>query len=209
MCILMLNYTHFNCQHSPVGLLCCLCALFQCPESLQNSLSSPSSSTRSRSAFDRSDAPHDVTTERSLARLHRRLIVAIQRHSCTNCQWAKHMNSAMELEDLAENQASTSRVFRSSTGMYSGRLKSCHSPVLGVNLEVLLFLALAVKCTKFLVFSNLRPVSHGRFYISANFVFVTDGDIGFYVDGGLVLTLKLLELSLLSSHCIWIQIMWE
>lgn len=75
-----------------------------------------------------------------------------------------------------------------------------------------IFFVLAVNCIELLVFGNLRPVSRGRFYISANFVvvfvFVTDGGIGFYVDGGLVLTLKLLELSLLSSHCIWIQSMW-
>lgn len=101
--------------------------LAKCPESLRNSISSPSSA-RSRSAFDRSDTPHEVPTERSLARLHRRLIVAIQRHGCTQCQWSKHMNAAMELEELAENQASVLKVYHRSSGVYSGWFRHCHSP---------------------------------------------------------------------------------
>ncbi|ESO12929.1 hypothetical protein HELRODRAFT_105627 [Helobdella robusta] len=84
------------------------------------SLSSPG-----RSHFDRQDESH--ITEKNLAKLHRRLIVAKQRQSSTACQWRKLVATAIELEDVDENKKSSLHVFERSPAMgpYSGMFSFC------------------------------------------------------------------------------------
>lgn len=69
----------------------------------------------SRAHFDRADESH--MNEKILARLHRRLIVARQRQSCSACQWRKVVSMTMELEDVEENMRSSLRVFERSPGV--------------------------------------------------------------------------------------------
>lgn len=47
------------------------------------------------------------------------------------------MNAAMELEELAENQASVLKVYHRSSGVYSGWFRHCHSPSIGRDLGIL------------------------------------------------------------------------
>ena len=63
----------------------------QCPESLQQSAAPDGEVSR----------PTDIVTCRALVRLHRRVITAIQRHSCATLQWQCLMDSALDMEDVA------------------------------------------------------------------------------------------------------------
>ena len=74
---------------------------WQCPPALQESINevSDSSSISSRS-------PTEVVTERSLVRLHRRVIRATQRYNCTRHQWRRLVNDTLELEDIVLNESS-------------------------------------------------------------------------------------------------------
>ena len=62
----------------------------QCPESVQQSVAHDGEMSR----------PTDIVTCRSLVRLHRRVITAAQRHSCTTLQWQCLMDSALDMEDV-------------------------------------------------------------------------------------------------------------
>jgi len=51
--------------------------------------------------------------EKSLTRMHKSIIKAMQMHHRTQCQWNILINQAIEWEDVAKNEISTSRIYRS------------------------------------------------------------------------------------------------
>ena len=75
--------------------------------------------------------PTETPTERSLVRLHKRVIVASQAYQRTQCQWGVTVDKAFHLEDIALNEGNTKRVFVRSFGSYSGVCKTIYSPVVG------------------------------------------------------------------------------
>lgn len=77
------------------------------------------------------EAERDLS-ETFLVRLHRRVIVSIQRHNSSYCQWNKMIEQAIYLEDICRNQGSGSRIFMSTASATRGILWSnYHFPKLG------------------------------------------------------------------------------
>lgn len=60
---------------------------------------------------DFDDKQNSYPTERSLSKLHKQVIYAVQRHNRTRVQWQILLEQAFHLEDVAKNETSTSRQF--------------------------------------------------------------------------------------------------
>ncbi|XP_057217063.1 G-protein coupled receptor-associated protein LMBRD2B [Triplophysa rosa] len=60
---------------------------------------------------DFDDKQNTYPTERSLSKLHKQVIYAVQRHNRTHVQWQILLEQAFHLEDVARNETSTSRQF--------------------------------------------------------------------------------------------------
>uniref|UniRef100_A0A673L6I8 LMBR1 domain-containing protein 2-B-like n=1 Tax=Sinocyclocheilus rhinocerous TaxID=307959 RepID=A0A673L6I8_9TELE len=60
---------------------------------------------------DFDDKHNTYPTERSLSKLHKQVIYAVQRHNRTHVQWQILLEQAFHLEDVAKNETSTSRQF--------------------------------------------------------------------------------------------------
>uniref|UniRef100_A0A673N7D6 LMBR1 domain-containing protein 2-B n=1 Tax=Sinocyclocheilus rhinocerous TaxID=307959 RepID=A0A673N7D6_9TELE len=60
---------------------------------------------------DFDDKQNTYPTERSLSKLHKQVIYAVQRHNRTRVQWQILLEQAFHLEDVAKNETSTSRQF--------------------------------------------------------------------------------------------------
>ncbi|XP_050949638.1 G-protein coupled receptor-associated protein LMBRD2B isoform X1 [Labeo rohita] len=60
---------------------------------------------------DFDDKQNAYPTERSLSKLHKQVIYAVQRHNRTRVQWQILLEQAFHLEDVAKNETSTSRQF--------------------------------------------------------------------------------------------------
>uniref|UniRef100_A0A8C1WYM2 LMBR1 domain containing 2b n=1 Tax=Cyprinus carpio TaxID=7962 RepID=A0A8C1WYM2_CYPCA len=60
---------------------------------------------------DFDDKHNTYPTERSLSKLHKQVIYAVQRHNRTRVQWQILLEQAFHLEDVAKNETSTSRQF--------------------------------------------------------------------------------------------------
>uniref|UniRef100_A0A8C2GGT3 LMBR1 domain containing 2b n=1 Tax=Cyprinus carpio TaxID=7962 RepID=A0A8C2GGT3_CYPCA len=60
---------------------------------------------------DFDDKQNTHPTERSLSKLHKQVIYAVQRHNRTRVQWQILLEQAFHLEDVAKNETSTSRQF--------------------------------------------------------------------------------------------------
>jgi len=93
------------------------CIVTQCPDSAQVSLQahlSEGSVQRPRDDFvglsDSSAGSCDLS-ETALVRLHRRVIVSVEQHNSTQCQWNKLIENAVYLEDVRYNQSSGSHLF--------------------------------------------------------------------------------------------------
>jgi hypothetical protein len=71
------------------------------------------------------EAERDLS-ETFLVRLHRRVIVSVQRYNCTQCQWNKTIEQAVYLEDVCRNQASGSRMFMATASATRGFLWSSY-----------------------------------------------------------------------------------
>ncbi|TRY99635.1 hypothetical protein DNTS_004826 [Danionella cerebrum] len=57
------------------------------------------------------DKQNTYPTDRSLSKLHKQVIYAVQRHNRTQVQWQILLEQALHLEDVAKNETSTSRQF--------------------------------------------------------------------------------------------------
>uniref|UniRef100_A0A672LJN8 LMBR1 domain-containing protein 2-B n=1 Tax=Sinocyclocheilus grahami TaxID=75366 RepID=A0A672LJN8_SINGR len=60
---------------------------------------------------DFDDKHNTYPTERSLSKLHKQVIYAVQRYNRTHVQWQILLEQAFHLEDVAKNETSTSRQF--------------------------------------------------------------------------------------------------
>ena len=62
---------------------------------------------RRRAAGDAGDFGSDLPTEKTLIKLNRQVIRALQAHQRTEAQWADWMDHAFELEDINKNLVKT------------------------------------------------------------------------------------------------------
>ncbi|XP_056289010.1 G-protein coupled receptor-associated protein LMBRD2B isoform X2 [Pseudoliparis swirei] len=60
---------------------------------------------------DFDDKQNSYTSEKSLVKLHKQVIYAVQRHNRTCVQWQILLQQAIHLEDVAKNETSTTRQF--------------------------------------------------------------------------------------------------
>ncbi|XP_063066309.1 G-protein coupled receptor-associated protein LMBRD2B [Engraulis encrasicolus] len=60
---------------------------------------------------DFDDRQNTYPTEKSLAKLHKQVIYAVQRHNRTRVQWHVQLEEAFHLEDVAKNESSSAREF--------------------------------------------------------------------------------------------------
>ena len=97
----------------------------QCPESVQNQVK------QNRDDYEDYNNPTETPTEKSLVRLHVKVIKTTQTYRRTQVQWAALVEKAFDLEDIAENEVSTRRTFHRTYGSYDGMFKSCYSSTLG------------------------------------------------------------------------------
>ncbi|KAK3727889.1 hypothetical protein QZH41_010612 [Actinostola sp. cb2023] len=72
-------------------------------------------------------------SEKSLVKLHRKVIVVTQTSRRTQCQYNSQLEHAFELEDLMRNTGNTERYFKSSLKRSSKGCCSSIAPVLGMN----------------------------------------------------------------------------
>jgi len=102
----------------------------QCPDSAQTSLRAPSEGSvqRPRDDFvglsDSSAGGCDLS-ETALVRLHRRVIVSVEQHNSTECQWNKLIENAVYLEDVGYNRSSGSHMFVRSVDVGRKSVWSC------------------------------------------------------------------------------------
>ena len=102
---------------------------------------------RSRDDFEDYN-PTETPTEKSLVRLHKRVIASSQTYQRTQCQWRVLVDKAFDLEDVALNEANTKHVFVRSFGSYSGKCKAVYSPVVGKLVWLVLGVHLETHCSK-------------------------------------------------------------
>uniref|UniRef100_A0A671LM31 LMBR1 domain-containing protein 2-B-like n=1 Tax=Sinocyclocheilus anshuiensis TaxID=1608454 RepID=A0A671LM31_9TELE len=80
--------------------------LRKCPVEYQEKMG------RNMDDYEDFDDKHNThPTERSLSKLHKQVIYAVQRHNRTHVQWQILLEQAFHLEDVAKNETSTSRQF--------------------------------------------------------------------------------------------------
>lgn len=98
---------------------------FQCPETVQNSV------RQNRDDYEDYNNPTETPTEKSLVRLHVKVIKTTQTYTRTQVQWAALVEKAFDLEDIEKNEGSTSHSFQRTYGQYTGALSSCYNPTTG------------------------------------------------------------------------------
>lgn len=97
----------------------------QCPPSVQASIQ------RNRDDFEDYNNPTETPTEKSLIRLHKRVIKASQTYRRTQCQWHLAIDKACELEDIKQNETNPQHVFVRSCGSYEGMFSVCYNASIG------------------------------------------------------------------------------
>ncbi|XP_064624618.1 G-protein coupled receptor-associated protein LMBRD2-like isoform X2 [Lineus longissimus] len=98
--------------------------LTKCPENIQEF------AKRRLRDEDDSNNPTETPTEKSLVRLHKRVIRAMQDHHRTQCQWSLLMEKAFELQDIAQNEVSLDRQFKHSFEPEESVCKKCYNPTI-------------------------------------------------------------------------------
>ena len=86
---------------------------------------------QNRDDYEDYNNPTETPTEKSLVRLHVKVIKTTQTYRRTQVQWAALVDKAFELEDIAQNEVNPSRTFRRTYGTYEGPLQACYSPSIG------------------------------------------------------------------------------
>lgn len=77
------------------------------------------------------NAPQDVISEKSLVRLHKRVIQASQAHKRVQIQWRNLIEKAFSLEDEEVNRNSPERRFKRSFMVDKGWWRSIYTPTVG------------------------------------------------------------------------------
>ncbi|XP_033736886.1 G-protein coupled receptor-associated protein LMBRD2-like isoform X1 [Pecten maximus] len=159
--------------------------LLKCPESLRQNVRS------NNDDYEDYNKPQDVPSEKTLVRLHKRVIQATQTNHRTQAQWNNLMSKAYELEDISNNEGKTDHVFHSSHGQKtSSLLSSLYTPtvewywkcllrpwfrrILAVLLTILSFMVVWSECLFFIkepvlslfaVFIDLAKQNYDYVYI--------------------------------------------
>ena len=109
------------------AIMCQFSGVFsvQCPESVQTLVK------QNRDDYEDYNNPTETPTEKSLVRLHVKVIKTTQTYRRTQVQWANLVDKAFDLEDIAENEVSTQRTFHRTYGSYKGMFTFCYSASLG------------------------------------------------------------------------------
>ncbi|CAI9728580.1 Hypothetical predicted protein [Octopus vulgaris] len=112
-----IRYNHYLRRHVDTILL-------KCPENFRKSIQ------RNVDDYEDYDSPMDSPTERTLVRLHKRVIRASQIYQRTQCQWNMLMEKVFALEDVANNESNPERIFKhySSSVSVTGLSKHFYNP---------------------------------------------------------------------------------
>ncbi|KAJ8305917.1 hypothetical protein KUTeg_016462 [Tegillarca granosa] len=167
--------------------------LLKCPESMRHSVS------RNKDDYEDYDTSRDIPTEKTLVKLHKRVIEKSQAHKRTHAQWNMLKERAFELEDIEANEGNRDRTFKHSfTPTNRGLLSTIYTPqaewywkclikpwvmrVLAVMLTIFSFMVVWSEClffvkspvlSLFAVFLNLAKMNYDYVYIEQ---FIGDDD---------------------------------
>ena len=97
----------------------------QCPESLRKSVKP------NVDDYEDFNAVQDVISEKSLVKLHKRVIQASQAHHRTQIQWNNLIERAFSLEDEENNRNSPERRFKRSFMIEKGWWRNIYTPTVG------------------------------------------------------------------------------
>jgi hypothetical protein len=86
---------------------------------------------QNRDDYEDYNNPTETPTEKSLVRLHVKVIKTTQTYTRTQVQWAALTEKAFDLEDIEKNESSASRSFQRSYGLYTGTCATCYTPTVG------------------------------------------------------------------------------
>lgn len=160
--------------------------LQKCPENFRRSV------RPNVDDYEDYDSPMDTPTERTLVRLHKRVIRASQIYQRTHCQWNMLMEKVFALEEVADNESNPDREFKhySSTDSVRVLLSKVYTPTvewywkclfrpwvmkgLAVVLVVMSFMVVWSEClffvkkpvlSLFAVFINIAKLNYDYVYI--------------------------------------------
>ena len=101
----------------------------QCPENMQHS------GKGSNDDYEDYNKPQDTMTEKSLVKLHKRVIQASQSHHRTQAQWNNLLQKAYLLEDIVANEGKQDRHFKHSVSQPN--TNRFYTPTMGTFLAYL------------------------------------------------------------------------
>ena len=81
--------------------------------------------------FEEYDKPQDTATEKSLVKLHKKVIRCLQIANRTQIQWNNLTQKALDLEDIEANDNNPNKHFHRSYGSYSGMFRAIYTPTVG------------------------------------------------------------------------------
>lgn len=123
------HFTYNLFRHSIHVIHVLLLVSLQCPESMRHSVS------RNKDDYEDYDTSRDTPTEKTLVKLHKRVIEKSQAHKRTHAQWNMLMERAFELEDIEANEGNRDRTFKHSfTPTNRGLLSTIYTPQAGIVL---------------------------------------------------------------------------
>ncbi|XP_041359946.1 G-protein coupled receptor-associated protein LMBRD2-like [Gigantopelta aegis] len=96
--------------------------LAKCPESMRHSVRG------NMDDFEEYDQPQDTASEKSLVKLHKKVIRCLQIANRTQIQWNNLIQKAQNLEDVEANDNNPNKHFHRSYGSYSGVFRAIYTP---------------------------------------------------------------------------------
>lgn len=123
------KYRDFKLSHTVLVFHIC-----QCPESFLQTI-------RNMDDYQDYNMSTETPTEKSLIRLHCKLIRASQNQFRTRCQWNMLIEKALELDDVAANETNTDKKFRKALGQnnYHQIFRMVYTPTVGEFLSPFLW----------------------------------------------------------------------
>ena len=103
----------------------------QCPETMRHTVKQNNDDYED---YNRSGI--DIPSEKTLVRLHKRVIQDSQNHHRTHAQWNSLMQKAIDMEDVEKNEQSSVAIFQRSQHSSSSLPKLCrifYTPVVGMS----------------------------------------------------------------------------
>lgn len=126
------------------------CFFVQCPETMRHTVPQNNDDYED---YNRSTI--DIPSEKTLVRLHKRVIQDSQNHHRTHAQWNSLMQKAIDLEDVEKNELSSITKFQRSqhsSSMMPALVRIFYTPVIGklqnVNMLIQITYTLGTWCIK-------------------------------------------------------------